>query len=248
MLKAEVRITEALTIEILTTDALTIEIRITEVLKIRVLITEAPEMDVRRAVQEAVLRITEEETDAPREVIRAEARTENAARVKEDRADVPREALTAGTAITVLPRTEPRRAADRAAIPRGTPSRAIIPREEIRIPNVLPRGVLTDRAEEALIMEDRPTTGRMALRDLQDLALTVIRVTAAVEAAARAVAAASAVTAAITEAMAGREIDSEVSQRLKALWQRLRPRIWKRSVRKKRDASVRKRISATGRT
>lgn len=247
MLTAKVRITEVLTIEvliieILTTDALTIEIRITEALKIRVPITEAPETDARKTAREAVLRITEEETDAARAATRVEARTENAARVKEDRADVPREALTADTAITVHRRTGPRRAEDRVIIPR-----AIILREEVRVLNVLLRDVLTDRAEEAQIMEDRPTTGRMALRDLQDLALTVIKVTAAVEAAARAVAAASAVTAAITEAMAGREIDSEVSQRLKALWQRLRPRILKRSVRKKRGASVRKRISATGR-
>ena len=93
-------------------------------------------------------------------------------------------------------------------------------------------------------MADLPTT-KTVLRDLPDLASRVARVSAAVAAVTRAVAVVLAVIAAIAEAMEDREIDSAISQRLRDLRQKLLQKISRRSVKKKRDASVRRKISAT---
>ena len=51
----------------------------------------------------------------------------------------------------------------------------------------------------------------------------------------------------VADLMADREIDSAVSQKLRALQQKLLPKTWKRSVKKKRDVSVRKKTNVTKR-
>jgi len=109
---------------------------------------------------------------------------------------------------------------------------------------------LTDREEQE--MENLPTTSRTDLQDRADTALKVIKTSARMIAVAaviaRAAAAVLAVIARVAEAMADRQIDSAVSQQLRALRQKLLPRIWKRSVRKKRDVSAKRRTREIVRT
>ena len=111
------------------------------------------------------------------------------------------------------------------------------------------------REEEALQMEDIKTArDKAGSRDLADRvrkAVRAVRVTAAAAAAVRAAAAALTIRTAIIEecarqAQMGREADPEIISRARALLLRLRPRIWRRSGRKKRDASARREISAPG--
>lgn len=128
-------------------------------------------------------------------------------------------------------------AADRDVLRMGSVHRA----------DILHREDMMDKTEEEQAMANLRLTDRMALRDLPDLALKVARVSAAVAAVTRAAAAVLVVIARVTELAADREIDSAVSQKLRALQQKLLPKTWKRSVKKKRDASVRRKINATAR-
>ena len=101
---------------------------------------------------------------------------------------------------------------------------------------------------EDLREKDPRATAREDLTDLPVLIWQAVRRitagTAAVQALTRAVNAALAIKTAAEQAMTDREIDSVILSRAKALWQKLPQRTWRRSVRKTRDASVRRRISA----
>ena len=116
---------------------------------------------------------------------------------------------------------------------------------------VVHKAVSRDRTEEQRTMADLPLTDKTAAKGLRDLALKVARVNAAWAVAARIMAVVSAVMvviAAMAEAMVDREIDSEVSRQIRALYLKPPQRILRRSARKKRDASVRKKTSATAKT
>ena len=101
---------------------------------------------------------------------------------------------------------------------------------------------------EDLREKDPRATAREDLTDLLVLIWQAVRritaVTAAVQALMRVVTAALAIKTAAVQAMTDREIDSQITSRAKALWQKLLQRIWKRNVKKTRDVSVRRRISA----
>lgn len=109
------------------------------------------------------------------------------------------------------------------------------------------RTVSMQAAEQVQEMADLPTTNRTDLREVQDPASKVARVSALVAAAVKTAAVVLAVSAAIADRAADREIDSVISLQLRDLREKLLQRISKRSVRKTRDASVRKKISATAR-
>ena len=186
---------------------------------------------------------------------------------KETRRDVSRTTETerivlriTETVTVVVRRIVVRTAADRmAAASVRIENRMVIVaraediREMVRIVSAMdvtrmavPRGVSMVQTKEEQIMADLPTT-RMVLRNLPDLASKVARVSAAVAAAARAVAVVLAVIAAIAEPVEDREIDSAISHRLKDSRQKLLQKTSRKSVKKKRDASVRKKTNATAR-
>ena len=101
---------------------------------------------------------------------------------------------------------------------------------------------------EDLREKDSRATAREDLTDLLVLIWQAVhRITGAIAAAqalTRAVNAALALRTAVVQEMTDREIDSQITSRAKALWQKLPQRIWRRSVKKTRDVSVRRRISA----
>ena len=79
--------------------------------------------------------------------------------------------------------------------------------------------------------------------------LRAVWVIAAVRVLVRALTGVSTVLRAMAEALEDREPDSEIINRVKALWERLRQRIWKRSARKKRGAqTARRRANAPRKT
>ena len=130
----------------------------------------------------------------------------------------------------------------REAVRKETDLRAAAPRDRTAVPRT--------STEEEREMEDI-RTDKTVSRSLQDLVWTVIRavrVTVAVLAVLRVLDAALAVAARAAEAMEGREVTPEITEAAKALRQKLPQRIWRKSVRKKRDASVRRRISAPKKT
>lgn len=101
------------------------------------------------------------------------------------------------------------------------------------------------QTEEEWAVADLPTIDRTALEEAADRVQKAVRVIAVTAMVLRAVDVALTVADATQEAMAGREMASEVRTHLRALQEKLLPqRIWRRSARKKRDASARRRISA----
>ena len=108
---------------------------------------------------------------------------------------------------------------------------------------IVRRAVSTDREEQE--MANLPITDRTVEQDRTDMVLKVIktssRMIGAVAVTAKAAAVVLAVIVRAAEAMEDRRIAVD-SQQLRVLRQKLRPRILRRSVRKKRDVSVRKRI------
>ena len=101
------------------------------------------------------------------------------------------------------------------------------------------------QTEEEWAVADLPTIDRTALEEAADRVQKAVRVIAVTAMVLRAADVALTVADATQEAMAGREMASEVRTHLRALQEKLLPqRIWRRSARKKRDASARRRISA----
>jgi hypothetical protein len=118
---------------------------------------------------------------------------------------------------------------------------------------VLRDRVLTavSRTEEVREMQDLRATGQEASRDLLNRMVKTLRTAAGMLTALRVLTGALAVMTGLAEALKGREISSETAEipsRARASLRRQAERIWKRSVRKTRDASVRRRISAPRKT
>ena len=117
--------------------------------------------------------------------------------------------------------------------------------EDRTIADVIPVPAVPTRTEEVWAMADlRETDRTVALTDRAVRVWKMVRMTAAVAALVQVVTAAITIVAAIAEAMADRQIDSEITSRVRASLQRLPERILKRNVKRTRDVSVRRRISA----
>ena len=114
-----------------------------------------------------------------------------------------------------------------------------------RMENV-PKHALTEATEEVQEMADLPFI-KTDPENLEEVAMKVARVSALAAAAVKTAVVDLAVIAVMADLAAHREIDSGISSLQKDLQQKLRLRIWKRSVKKKRDASVRRKTSATAR-
>ena len=103
------------------------------------------------------------------------------------------------------------------------------------------------QAEEAQAMADIRVRDRAVSRGLGDRAQKALRAARMIAGgleAVRAVAGAFTILTAITEECThrepvGRQVDPEITEGARALLQRLRQRIWRRSGKKKRDASAR---------
>lgn len=114
----------------------------------------------------------------------------------------------------------------------------------------------TDRTEDSSSQEeaadrmaDLRETDKADFREAAGRVLWVLQVTVAVRALARVLGGISMVARATAEALEDREVDSEIINRVRALQERLRVRIWRRSARKKRDGlTARRKASAPKKT
>lgn len=107
----------------------------------------------------------------------------------------------------------------------------------------------SSQEEAADRMEGPRETDKTDFREAAGRVLWVLQVTAGVRALVRVLGAVSTVVRATAEALAGREVDFGIINRARALLQRLRARMWRRSARKKRDGlTVRRKASAPGKT
>ena len=107
----------------------------------------------------------------------------------------------------------------------------------------------SSQEEAADRMEGPRETDKTDFREAAGRVLWVLQVTAGVRALVRVLGAVSTVVRATAEALAGREVDSGIINRARALLQRLRARMWRRSARKKRDGlTARRKASAPGKT
>ena len=190
----------------------------------------------RIAVRVIVFKITEAEKGGLRGVLKVMAETRISEPVREVRAVPVFMVVTIVSVTDALRKEEVRTSEIRKAEGRNTEDRTAVLK------------VVLKETEEAQTMANLPLTDKKTVKDLRDLALTAGKVNAVWAAVAKKVAVVSAVTvvmAAIAEAMVDREIDSEVGRQIKILWLKHRPKILRRSVKKKRDASVRKRTRET---
>ena len=101
----------------------------------------------------------------------------------------------------------------------------------------------------AIPLADKTTKDRedlvSAAARASSAAATVSSMAKMIARAAAVLSAAAAVTARVAEAMEDRQIAPETSSQIRALLQMHLPKILRRSEKKKRDASVRRKISAT---
>lgn len=199
------------------------------------------------ALRESVLRESVFRETVPRaEEIRvtAAARTERqgrgvtretAHRADIHRADTPVELQTAVITVTAA-------AATTAAMAALTAARAQA-RETDRTEDSSSQEEAADR------MADLRETDKVDFREAAGRVLWALQAIAAVRALARVLGGISMAARATAEALEDREVDSAIINRVKALPERLRERIWRRSARKKRDGlTARKKASAPRKT
>ena len=106
----------------------------------------------------------------------------------------------------------------------------------------------SSQEEETAKMADHRETGRMDFREAAGLALAAVWVIAAARALVRAVTVGLTAARVTAGALQDRELDSEIINP-KALREKLRARIWRRSARKKSGApTARRKASAPGKT
>ena len=174
-------------------------------------------------------------------------------RTSDPRMTVPRERDVRGIALRAAgPRAkDPRESAVRAEEDRTDSPRIIAAAMDAAIIETARAEETEDSSsqeEETAKMADHRETGRMDFREAAGLALAAVWVIAAARALVRAVTVGLTAARVTAGALQDRELDSEIINP-KALREKLRARIWRRSARKKSGApTARRKASAPGKT